>query len=166
MRIVVSSDSEMGLLSSVSHHFGRCPFFTIVDVEDGVIKRTRVVENPFFQSHSPGQVPSFIRKLGAEAMIAGGMGRRAIAMFEDFGIGCATGASGSVESAVGRFVSGSLSQAAPCRESVMHAGGEKQLYEKEPASRVMEEAEALLREVDDVIVRLPDEGEEGKEEKK
>lgn len=126
MRIVVSSDSNTGLESSVSNHFGRCPFFTLVDVESGEIHSVRSVENPFFDSHAPGQVPLFIRKLGADAMLAGGMGRRAIDMFLEYGIGCATGAGTTVRNAVDDFLSGRLVQAAPCRESVMHSRQEKE----------------------------------------
>ena len=38
MRIAVSSESNQGLESSVSAHFGRCPYYVIVDVEDGTVK--------------------------------------------------------------------------------------------------------------------------------
>ena len=34
MRVAISSEGDQGLESIVSHHFGRCPYFTIVDIED------------------------------------------------------------------------------------------------------------------------------------
>lgn len=156
MRIAVSSDTDRSLDSSVSHHFGRCPYFTVVDVDNGCIESFQVVENPFFSSHAPGQVPSFIRELGADVMIAGGMGRRAIAMFRDFGIDCATGASGTVRTVVDGFLSGGLTDASPCRESVQHAHRDSRYEKEDPAERLKEEAAALLEQLDDVIVRLPD----------
>lgn len=162
MRIVVSSDTDRGLDSSVSHHFGRCPFFSIVDVSEGAIEDIQVVDNPFYQSHAPGQVPAFIRKLNADAMIAGGMGRRAIDMFREYGIGCSTGAFGTVRSAVESFIEGVLGKAAPCRESVEHSMSASGYEKEDPAHRLAEEAAALLEKMDDVIVRLP----EGKKEKK
>ncbi len=164
MRIVVSSDTDGGLEGSVSHHFGRCPFFTIVDISDGSISDFQVVENPFFQSHAPGQVPSFIRKLNADVMLAGGMGRRAIDMFQQYGIGCSTGAFGTVRKAVDSFLADSLPQAAPCRESVEHSMKGSQYEKDDPADRLREEAAALLEQVDDVIVSLQNDENKGKEE--
>lgn len=165
MRIAVSSDSDRGLESSVSHHFGRCPFFTLVDVENGRIDSVQTVENPFFRSHAPGQVPSFIRKLQADVMLSGGMGGRAIGMFRDYGIGCATGAAATVDKAVADFLAGRLTHAAPCRESVLHSSAGKGYETDDPAERLREEAAALLEQVDDIIVRLPGDGEsKGKED--
>jgi predicted Fe-Mo cluster-binding NifX family protein len=139
MRIVVSSESDGGLKSSVSHHFGRCPFFTIVDIDGGAIGSVNFIENPFYGSHAPGQVPTFIRKLGADAMIAGGMGRRAIDMFAGYGIGCSTGALTTVGEAVEDFLSGRLAQASPCRESVLHSSRDRIAGEEGSAGTVPEE---------------------------
>ncbi|MEN8207742.1 MAG: NifB/NifX family molybdenum-iron cluster-binding protein [Candidatus Fermentibacteria bacterium] len=153
MRIVVSSDSNRKLDSSVSHHFGRCPYFTVVDLDENEITNVESVENPFFNGHSPGQVPAFIKGLNADVMLAGGMGRRAISIFEEYGILCATGAAGTVNSAVNTYAAGSLSAASPCRESIEHAHDG---YEHEPVERLREEAASLLEKLDEVIVKLPD----------
>ncbi|NOQ21166.1 MAG: dinitrogenase iron-molybdenum cofactor biosynthesis protein [Candidatus Aegiribacteria sp.] len=153
MKIVVSSDSNRKLDSSVSHHFGRCPYFTIVDLEENEIINVESVENPYFNGHSPGQVPSFIKELDADVMLAGGMGRRAISIFENYGISCSTGAAGTVRNAVNNYAAGSLSAASPCRESIEHAHDG---YEHKPVERLREEAAALLAKLDEVIVKLPD----------
>ncbi len=157
MKIVVSSDSSRKLDSSVSHHFGRCPYFTVVDLDDNEITDVISVENPYFNGHSPGQVPAFIKELDADVMLAGGMGRRAISIFENYGIRCSTGAAGTVRSAVNNYATGSLSAALPCRESVEHAHDG---YEHEPAERLREEAAALLEKLDEIIVKLPDKKQE------
>lgn len=154
MRILISSDSDRGMDSSVSHHFGRCPFFTVVDVEDGEVTKVESVANPYFNAHSPGQVPNFIKQQRADVMLAGGMGRRAIAIFKEFGIQCSTGSFGSVRRAVEAFTSGSAFEASPCRESIEHSRGRSE-YESEPVERLREEASALLKKLDDVIVKLP-----------
>ena len=153
MKIVVSSDNNRKLDSSVSHHFGRCPYFTIVDVVKNEIINVESVENPYYNGHSPGQVPAFIKDINAEVMLAGGMGRRAISIFENYGIKCSTGAAGTVRNAVTNYAAGSLSAALPCRESIEHA---HEGFEHEPAERLREEAAALLEKLDEVIVRLPD----------
>ncbi len=123
MRIAISAEDGGGLDSQVSHHFGRCPYFTLVDLEGEAIQGVEVVENPHLSSHGPGKVPAFIQSQGAEVMISGGMGRRALAFFEEYGIKPATGASGSVRAAVDQYLQGSLSEAGPCRQSVEHGHG-------------------------------------------
>jgi hypothetical protein len=77
MRFAISTEDNKGLESNVSQHFGRCPYFVIVDFEDEVVKEVKVVDNPFFAGHGPGQVPEYIASLEANVMICGGMGRRA-----------------------------------------------------------------------------------------
>jgi predicted Fe-Mo cluster-binding NifX family protein len=156
MRVVVSSNSNAGLDSEVSHHFGRCPYFTVVDEEKGKVTSVKVVENPFYNSHVPGQVPMFVKKLCADVMLAGGMGRRAISMFQNYGIECCTGAGGRVTDALEDYLSGTLGNSAPCAESTRHAGECGSDHEDSKKRRLRDQAEALLKEVDNVIVRLPD----------
>ena len=84
MRIAVSSENNQGLESMVSHHFGRCPYFILVDLEGREVTGVQTIENPFFSQHQPGQVPGFIQSQGADVMLTGGMGRRAITFFQQF----------------------------------------------------------------------------------
>ncbi len=120
MRIAVSVEDNRDLESTVAHHFGRCPFFALVDLEGNEIKALQVIENPYYKGHQPGQVPGFIHTQKADVMLSGGMGGRAIQFFEQFGIKTATGASGTVRNALESYLGGGLSGAAPCKESVEH----------------------------------------------
>ena len=120
MRIVISSERDDGLSSQVGHHFGRCPYFTVIDLQDGQVERVQTMANPFAAAHRPGQVPSFIKAQGADVMISGGMGGRAIDLFRGYDIGVSTGASGTVEATLMRYLAGELNEAAPCAESVAH----------------------------------------------
>jgi predicted Fe-Mo cluster-binding NifX family protein len=120
MRIAISSETNAGLDAPVAEHFGRCPFFTLVEVEGDCVKAVQVVANPFFPNHEPGQVPQFIHSQGAEVMLTGGMGGRAVAFFQQFGIQPVTGASGLVRQALAGLQDGALSGWAPCSESVTH----------------------------------------------
>jgi len=54
-----------------------------VDFENEVVKEVKVVDNPYFAGHGPGQVPEYIASLGAKVMISGGMGRRANGFFDN-----------------------------------------------------------------------------------
>ena len=114
--IAVASDDAEGLQGNVSAHFGRCPFYTFVTVKDDQIIDARVVENPYFASHQPGEVPEFIKREKADVIISGGMGPRAIALFEQFNIAVATGAYGKVLDAVNAYLSGQLAGSAPCSD--------------------------------------------------
>ncbi len=123
MRIAISTETNNGLDSLVAHHFGRCPFFALIDVEGTEVKAVEVIENPFYNGHQPGQVPGFIKEQNADVMLSGGMGGRAIQFFQQFGIQSATGATGTVHQALESFLGGELSGAAPCKESVEHGHG-------------------------------------------
>ena len=123
MRIAVSAETNQGLESKIAHHFGRCPFFALVEVEEKQIQTVSIIENPFYSSHQPGQVPGFINEQKADVMLSGGMGGRAIQFFNQFGIEPATGAAGTVENAVNSFLEGKLSGASSCAESVEHGHG-------------------------------------------
>ncbi len=166
-RIAVSADDRSGLDSVVSPHFGRCPCFILVDVDGCEVHEVDVVENPYYGRHQPGQVPQFINEYNVDVMLTGGMGRRAIDFFREYGIQPVTGASGSVRHSLERYLGGALEGAEPCRESIQHAHGEedeeeegvgdkRHPYEEDAAGRLREEAEMLQQQLDEVMARLKD----------
>ena len=123
-RIAVSAGEDNGLDSVVSPHFGRCPYFVLVDFDEGEVKMARAIPNPYYSQHKPGQVPGFIHSQQADVMLSGGMGGRAIAFFQQYGIEAATGATGTVRHALEQYVGHQLQEAEPCHESVEHGHGE------------------------------------------
>jgi len=125
MRIAISAKSKNGLDSLVAEHFGRCPFFALVDVADKEVQRVDIIDNPFFNGHQVGQVPNFIHEQDVNVMLSGGMGGRAIQFFKQFGIETATGASGTLRTALDNYFGGGLTEAAPCDESVSHGHGDQ-----------------------------------------
>ena len=100
MRIAISTDGEY-----VSAHFGRCPEFTIVDVEDGQDTEREIIKNP---GHEPGLIPEFLRKKGVKCVIAGGMGPRAEELFNRSGIERVLGVSGKINDVICRMLDGTL----------------------------------------------------------
>jgi predicted Fe-Mo cluster-binding NifX family protein len=160
MRIAVFADSRNGLDSVVSPHFGRCPYFVLVDLDDHDVTEVREADNPFYGQHQPGQVPGFINSLGAKVMLTGGMGGRAIMFFQQYGIEGVTGAYGTVRQSVERYLGGELRGAAPCKEGREHGhlADEGALlqrgYEKDEAGRLREEAEMLRQQLEEVSRRL------------
>ena len=157
MRIAVSTDDSNGLDSVVSPHFGRCPYYILVDLDGQEVKQVNAVANPNYGRHAPGTVPTFIQNQGADVMLAGGMGRRAIALFQQYGIQAATGVAGSVRRALEQYLDGALQGAEPCLTSRGH-GHEEVLaegeYEKDKVGRLREETEMLQQQLTEVVKRL------------
>ena len=113
-RIALACEDNQGLDGQMSQHFGRCPYYLIVDVEGDEIKKTDSVNNPYYNNHVPGMVPQFINEQRANVMIAGGMGPRAIDMFSNLGMEVVTGAIGNVGNILQAYLSGEISGVEPC----------------------------------------------------
>jgi len=163
MRVAVSVDDSNGLDSVVSSHFGRCPYYILVDLDGQEVKQVNAVANPNYGRHAPGTVPTFIQNQGADVMLAGGMGRRAIALFQQYGIQAVTGAAGSVRHALEQYLGGERQGAEPCSTSLGHDHEESSVeadrrhpgeYEQGAVGRLREEAEMLQQQLTEVVERL------------
>jgi len=162
MRVAISADDSNGLDSVVSPHFGRCPYYVLVDLDGREVSRVSAVENPYYGRHQPGQVPGFIQSQGGDVMLAGGMGQRAIGFFQQYGIQAVTGASGTVRHALEQYLGGVLQGAEPCRESTKHAHEDASAeeistegeYEEDEAGRLREEVQMLQQQLTKVMERL------------
>ncbi len=120
MKIAISAETNQGSSSLAAHHFGRCPYFALVDLKNDQVSGLDLIENPYFKSHQPGQVPEFIKGQKAQVMISGGMGRRALEFFDQFGIEVKTGAAGTVEDVIKAYLAGELEDGASCAQSESH----------------------------------------------
>ena len=100
MRVAISTDGDF-----VSAHFGRCPHFTIVDIENVKVVKKETVANP---GHSPGAIPQFLHQMGAEVIIAGGMGMRAAGFFDELGIKPIMGITGEIDEVIEQLIKGTL----------------------------------------------------------
>jgi len=114
-RIAIACDDNQGLNGQVSQHFGRCPYYLMVEVEGREVRNTNALSNPYYNNHIPGVVPQFIKEQGTHTMIAGGMGPRAIDMFHGFGIEVVTGAIGTVKNVLDAYLRGEISGVEPCK---------------------------------------------------
>lgn len=97
----------------LAEHFGHCEQFALLDVEatsKQILQQTRVVPPP----HEPGVLPRRLHEQGAQVIIAGGMGRRAVDLFAQNGIAVHAGVAGRTpEETVQAFLDGALGNAAP-----------------------------------------------------
>jgi predicted Fe-Mo cluster-binding NifX family protein len=108
-----------GLDERVGEHFGRVPTYTIVDTTADTV---HVVPNTSL--HMPGgrgHPPEIMVEHSVDALVCQGLGRRAVAMFEDFGIAVFIGASGTVRNAVADFEQGNLRRADEGNSCQQHA---------------------------------------------
>ncbi|NOQ53706.1 MAG: dinitrogenase iron-molybdenum cofactor biosynthesis protein [Thermoplasmata archaeon] len=118
MRISVPSMGNNGLDEQVGEHFGRVPTYTIVDTETDAVE---TLTNTSEHMGGTGYPPELMAKANVDVMVCGGLGRRAIMMFEELGIRVFVGASGTVGNAVQMYQSGALQEATDENACKQHA---------------------------------------------
>jgi predicted Fe-Mo cluster-binding NifX family protein len=100
MRIAIATDGKY-----VSPHFGRCPSFTLVDIENGKTVERVEIENP---GHSPGYIPQFLHDKSVKLVVCGGMGARAQGFFEELGLETIKGVQGTIDEVIEKLEKGVL----------------------------------------------------------
>jgi len=100
MKIAISTEG-----GNVSAHFGRCPAYTLVNIENGKIVAREEIPNP---GHRPGFLPGYLAEKGVECIISGGMGPRAQDLFAERNITAITGVQGPIEEILGKFLKDEL----------------------------------------------------------
>jgi len=89
----------------VSPHFGRCERYEVVEIEGGKILRREALASP---GHEPGLLPGLLNEAGADCIVCGGAGPRAVGMFEQAGIEVILGVSGPLEEVVQKLAVGEI----------------------------------------------------------
>ena len=86
-RIIVPAASQDGLNAYLAEHFGRAPYFAVVDLNDkGEVANVKTVANVPHSTGRMGQPHDVVLDLQPNAIIAYGMGRRGILSFQNAGI--------------------------------------------------------------------------------
>ncbi len=110
-RIFVAATDSGGPGDRVYPNFGRAPTFTVVEVEDGQIKRATVIDNPY--ASAPGgagiQAAQLVVEKGAEAVFAGNFGPNASGVLAQAGVEMVPVAGLTVREAVEKYLKGELS---------------------------------------------------------
>lgn len=86
MKKNIAIPTENGLLCT---HFGHCEKFVFIQVENGKISHFTEKTPP---EHIPGLYPKWVAQFGVTDVIAGGMGQKAIELFNDQSINVFVGA--------------------------------------------------------------------------
>ena len=88
-------------------HFGHCEEFAIVKVVENEIREIKTLTPP---EHVPGLYPRWVASFGVTDVIAGGMGQKAINLFNEQNINAFVGAPiDKAENLVNNFIAGNLS---------------------------------------------------------
>ena len=108
-----------------SAHFGGAERFVIFEVDE---KKHQIVSSidATPPPHEQGSFPTWLKGQGVHAILAGGMGPRAIAMLEEFGIETVVGIQGGVEpeTLVKNFIEGRLvASGESCHDQNFHDCG-------------------------------------------
>ena len=114
LKIVVSCQDDQ-----VAEHFGHCAYFQVYETKDRQIVTSQRLPYP---GHKPGFLPNFLAEQGAQVIMAGGMGKSAIDLFNAKDIEVIVGVDGSPRAAVERYLNDELKSTGSVCHQHMHAG--------------------------------------------
>lgn len=86
MLVAVPSESPGGLDATIADHFGHCDAFTLVQIDNDQVGEAKVLQNPGHGDQGCMGPVMFLKDQGADALVAGGMGMRPLAGFQQVGI--------------------------------------------------------------------------------
>ncbi len=113
-KVAVATDN-----GNVSQHFGHCEGFTIYNMEGRNIVSKSFVSNP---GHQPGFLPNYLNDIGVNTVIAGGMGGGAVQIFNQKKIEIITGAEGSTDDVIQKYLSSNLQHSGSICNQHKHKG--------------------------------------------
>ncbi|MFW6437088.1 MAG: NifB/NifX family molybdenum-iron cluster-binding protein, partial [Halococcoides sp.] len=117
MLVCVPSLEDGTRESPLSPHFGRAPSYSLVDTETGAVE---VIENDGHHQGGHRSPPNIIAESGADALVVGNLGQRAVQRFDEMEIAVYCGAEGTVGDAIEQFEDEALDMATP---DGAHCGG-------------------------------------------
>jgi predicted Fe-Mo cluster-binding NifX family protein len=87
VRIVVPVADEKGIDAQLSQHFGRAPFYAVIDLDEkGQVIGQSTVANTSEHFGGVGLPPDLILQQKPKALITYGMGPKAINIFQNAGV--------------------------------------------------------------------------------
>lgn len=86
-RVIVPAEDQKGLNARLAEHFGRAPYFTVVELsENGEVANVKTVPNVGEHAGGMGQAHDHILELKPTAIIVYGMGPRGLITFQNAGV--------------------------------------------------------------------------------
>lgn len=107
MKVCIPTIGNKGLDDTINDHFGRSPFYMVIDIDTNEVNFITQEENKTHGSCSPVDL---ILKSGADALICKGMGRKAINYFSEANVEVYISDTGSVKESIEKLKNGTLSK--------------------------------------------------------
>jgi predicted Fe-Mo cluster-binding NifX family protein len=86
-RVIVPTENQEGLNAKLAEHFGRAPYYTVVDLgENGEVSNVKTVPNVGEHAGGMGFSHDHILEHKPTALIVYGMGPRGLTSFQDAGV--------------------------------------------------------------------------------
>jgi predicted Fe-Mo cluster-binding NifX family protein len=110
-RVIVPTEDQQGLNARLAEHFGRAPYYTVVDFDNrGEVTSIKVVANVSEHVGGTGSPHDHIIDLQPKALIVHGMGTRGITAFQNSGIEVLKTNSNTVKEIVDEYKQGKLEE--------------------------------------------------------
>ena len=111
VRIVVPVLDDRGLDAQLSEHFGRAPYFAVIDVaDDGRIVAQDAIANVSEHFGGVGRPPDRILQLKPTALVTYGMGPRALAIFQQARVAVLRADANTLSTMIAAYVSDQLEE--------------------------------------------------------
>ena len=86
-KVVIPVADESGLNAQLAEHFGRAPYFVLIDLnEESEVSNVKTIPNVGEHAGGMGQTHDHILELRPDAIIVYGMGPRGLSTFQNAGV--------------------------------------------------------------------------------
>ncbi|HHV23405.1 MAG: NifB/NifX family molybdenum-iron cluster-binding protein [Methanosarcina sp.] len=105
MKVCIPTGNDNGMEGIVEQHFGKAPTYIIMDTSTG---KVHVIANENNHMGGVKLPPEYLHKNDIDIMICGGIGHKALSMFESYGVRGFVGATGTVRETLAAWEAGFL----------------------------------------------------------
>jgi predicted Fe-Mo cluster-binding NifX family protein len=85
-RIVIPTENQQGLNARLAEHFGRAPYYTVLELDGNEVSNVKTVPNVGEHAGGRGYSHDHILELQPNAIIIYGMGPRGLDTFQSSGV--------------------------------------------------------------------------------
>lgn len=109
-KIILPTETHTGVNAPLAQHFGRAPYFTVVDLEEGKVTMVMAVTNTSEHVGGTGSPHDVLTRLQPKAIVVYGMGPRGIMAFQNAGIKVLKAVGTTVKEVVDAYTQGKLEE--------------------------------------------------------